>query len=83
MDLILDTASDWLMVESEDCKTCDGNKYDIGPNLESGTAVLRLDKSSERYYGQAKLIGKEYTDTVCTLFSVCVENFEFFLIEES
>ena len=27
-------------------------------------------------------VGKTYTDTVCILFSACVENFEFFFIEE-
>ena len=30
----------------------------------------------------ASLLGREYTDTVCILFSACVENFEFFLIEQ-
>ena len=37
---------------------------------------------SERKYGDAILLGREYTDLVCILFSACVENFEFFLIEE-
>ena len=44
MDLILDTASDWLVVEGENCDTCEGNKYDIGPNLDSGDAVSLSDK---------------------------------------
>ena len=29
MDLIYDTASDWLMVEGASCENCEGNKYDI------------------------------------------------------
>ena len=29
------------------------------------------------------MLGREYTDTVCILFSACVESFEFFLIDES
>ena len=34
-------------------------------------------------FGNATLLGKEYTDSVCILFSACVENFEFFLIDKS
>lgn len=82
MDLIYDTASDWLMVEGADCVNCEGNTYDIEPNLDSGKAVRLSDNTSERTYGKATLVGKEYTDTVCILFSACAENFEFFLIEE-
>ena len=39
MDLILDTASDWLIVEGEDCETCEGNKYNIGPSIDKGEAL--------------------------------------------
>ena len=34
MDLIYDTASDWLMVEGASCVNCEGNTYDIEPNLD-------------------------------------------------
>ena len=39
------------------------------------------EESSTREYGSGQLVGREYTDTVCILFSVCVPDFEFFLIE--
>ena len=29
MDMILDTASDWLLVEGAACTNCNGNTYDI------------------------------------------------------
>ena len=82
MDVVYDTGSDWLVVEGSSCDTCEGNTYDIQPSLDTGEAVALSNISSERNYGSASLTGKEYTDTVCILFSVCVTNFEFFLIEE-
>jgi hypothetical protein len=27
MDVAFDTGSDWLVVDTESCPTCDGNKY--------------------------------------------------------
>ena len=84
MDVILDTASDWLIIEGAECYNCQGNVYDIGPSLDDGQAILisRAGDSIERSYGSMSFLGKEYTDTVCILFSACVKNFEFFLIEE-
>ena len=38
MDLIYDTGSDWLMVEGSNCDNCEGNTYNIDPNLALGTA---------------------------------------------
>ena len=29
MDVVFDTGSEWLVIEGKDCKTCDGDKYDI------------------------------------------------------
>ena len=81
MDIVYDTGSDWLVVEGSDCTNCEGNTYDIGPSLDSGEGVALTETTSTREYGSASLTGKEHTDTVCILFSACVENFEFFLIE--
>ena len=38
LDLIYDTGSDWLVVESQTCGNCDGDRYDIKPSLLAGTA---------------------------------------------
>ena len=82
MDLIYDTASDWLMVEGSICDSCEGNTYNIDPNLQLGIAKKITTSKVERRYGNATLMGREYTDTVCILFSACVENFQFYLIED-
>ena len=81
MDVVYDTGSDWLVVEGSQCSNCEGNTYDIQPSLDSGEAVQLTDTTSTREYGSASLTGKEYTDTVCILFTACVSNFEFYLIE--
>ena len=81
MDVVYDTGSDWLVVEGSDCTNCEGNTYDIGPSVDAGQAIAVSNEQSNRSYGSAELIGQEYTDTVCILFSACVEGFEFFLIE--
>ena len=81
MDVVYDTASDWLVIEGSDCSDCEGNTYNIGPSLESGKATAISGQISERSYGRASFTGKLYTDTVCILFSACINNFMFFLIE--
>jgi len=82
MDVVYDTGSDWLVVEGAVCTNCQGNTYDIQPSLDSGIAKQTGLETSDRLYGSASLKGKEYSDTVCILFSACVENFEFFYIED-
>ena len=81
MDVIYDTGSDWLIVEGSDCTNCEGNTYNIGPSLETQDAVL-LSGPINHNYGASNFVGKEYTDTVCILFSACVSNFKFLLIEQ-
>lgn len=82
LDVVYDTGSDWLTVEGADCSQCEGNTYDIGPSVDSGIAKPVKAEQSIRSYGSAELKGREFTDTVCILFSACVENFEFFYIDE-
>lgn len=81
MDMIFDTGSDWLVVEGATCTNCDGNTYDIRPNMDTGVAKDVSKQISTRSYGSLELQGREYTDTVCILFSACLNNFKFFLIE--
>jgi hypothetical protein len=81
MDMIFDTGSDWLVVEGATCTNCDGNTYDIRPNMATGVAKDVSKQISTRSYGSLELQGREYTDTVCILFSACLNNFKFFLIE--
>ena len=57
MDVIYDTGSDWLVIEGSDCSTCEGNTYNIGPSLDTGTAAV-LGEIEERNYGKAVFTGK-------------------------
>ena len=81
MDVVYDTGSDWLVVEGSECSNCEGNTYDIQPSLDSGEAVAITETSSKREYGSTSFTGKEYSDTVCILFTACVTDFKFFLVE--
>ena len=74
MDVVLDTGSDWLVVESHHCTNCEGNRYDVSSSRQVGEEI------SSRIYGSAQLEGIEYTDTVCFMLTTCVANFEFFAI---
>ena len=76
IDVVFDTGSDWLVIESHLCDTCEGNTYD------TSTSTLVGNKISERTYGSATLKGVEHHDTVCTLLSACVYEFEYFAIYE-
>ena len=74
MDVVFDTGSDWLMIESHLCDDCPGNTYDISGSEQVGPRI------SERVYGESILRGVEHKDTVCILLSACVYEFEFFAI---
>ena len=76
LDVIFDTGSDWLVVESHECSNCDGNTYDTSQSTAVGETF------STRVYGSAYLEGLEYTDTVCVLLNSCVQDFEFFAVYE-
>jgi len=74
MDVVFDTGSDWLVIESHLCDTCEGNTYDTSESVITGTKI------SERLYGSVSLKGVEHHDTVCILLSTCVYEFEYFAI---
>jgi len=74
MDVVFDTGSDWLVIESHLCDSCEGNTYDTSESPVIGT------EESYRWYGSAQLYGIEHEDTVCVLLNECVENFEYFAI---
>ena len=76
MDVVFDTGSDWLVVESNKCDSCEGNTYDTSKSTRLATT------ESERFYGSLVLSGEEHHDTVCLLLSVCLSKFEYFAIYE-
>ena len=77
MNVIYDTGSDWLAVESSTCTTCEGIKFDGS----KGTKTSISNVPSTRDYGSASLTGFTYKDRVCVFNTDCVNDFEYFLIE--
>lgn len=79
LEVVYDTGSDWLVIESATCSNCEGDKYD--PATSSGNAEKKSYTLSERNYGSASLEGYEFYDKVCISLNTCIDDFEFFLIE--
>jgi len=77
MDVIFDTASDWLTIEGEQCTSCEGNTYKISESTEANQVGSDY---SQRTYGAAVMSGIEWTDTVCVTSLACLNDFEFFLV---
>ena len=80
MDVVYDTGSDWLVVEGNNCSSCEGNVYD--PASSQGTPIQVNANISVREYGSASLSGYEYLDKVCINLSACLDSFEYFLISK-
>ena len=86
MDVIFDTGSDWVVVESSKCTNCeetvgpDGISRHDGFDINGSELVTNI--TSERIYGSAQLKGLEYKDRVCLLLTLCVFDFHFFGIHE-
>lgn len=59
LQVIFDTGSDWLVVESKNCRTCLKNSYD---HLKSSTWVNASSELKEHIYGQAQLYGYNVRD---------------------
>ena len=81
LDVVFDTGSDWLVIEGASCSNCSGDTYNIEPALRSGQATQLTISAHEREYGSAKVVGREYSDTVCIELASCVFNFRFFYVE--
>lgn len=77
--VVFDTASDWLSIEGRDCSSCTGDKYNYN---ESSQSKQVSEETSERSYGSVLFFGKEYTDQVCVADNICIDDFEFFMIEQ-
>ena len=76
MNVIYDTGSDWLVIEGESCESCDGDRFD--PSMSGRkTSVYEI----ERRYGSVILQGSTWTDRVCLREEVCLNDFEFYVIE--
>jgi hypothetical protein len=47
MQVIIDTSSDWLILESQECETCQENKYD--PNTSAYFSIVATRKFNRDY----------------------------------
>ena len=78
MNLIWDTGSDWLMVESADCTNCNGDTFDYTVSetfqISSPTTTLTATLGDGTV-----LTGEKATDTVCINSDAdsCIDNFQF------
>lgn len=62
LEVVYDTGSDWLCLESTDCTSCDSETY----NYKDSSSFKKLQKkTSLREYGSASLEGIEVTDLAC------------------
>lgn len=83
MDVVFDTGSDWLMVESLECVNCEGRGNTTGEvyNTTKGAMISEPGSDmSQRFYGHAVMSGYEWEDTVCLLLTECVPSFQYFAI---
>ena len=82
MDVIFDSSTDWLALESSKCQNCKGNTFD---ESKSSTARLADSQVTERRYNSIVVEGQELTDRICLAsgFSSCIDSFKFYLINYS
>eukprot|EP00352_Strombidinopsis_acuminata_P003835 CAMPEP_0176400840 /NCGR_PEP_ID=MMETSP0126-20121128/47948_1 /TAXON_ID=141414 ORGANISM="Strombidinopsis acuminatum, Strain SPMC142" /NCGR_SAMPLE_ID=MMETSP0126 /ASSEMBLY_ACC=CAM_ASM_000229 /LENGTH=169 /DNA_ID=CAMNT_0017777395 /DNA_START=12 /DNA_END=522 /DNA_ORIENTATION=+ len=72
--VVFDTASQWVVIESEQCGSCDA-EYDTS----ASTPVSLSDEEFRVYYGRGHYTVKEYYETICLLDSglnyLCAEDY--------
>lgn len=80
VDVVWDTGSEWLVVNSSDCFTCTDKGYDT-----STSSVFKILPGTygERNYGTASTLGYEAIDSVClsSLATSCLKTFWWFLVD--
>ena len=85
IDVIFDTGSDMLMVESHDCWNCEGRGNSTGEVWNTTRDMIEENRDrrpSQRVYGEVFLKGYNWYDKVCLTLSKCVSNFTYFAILE-
>jgi len=80
VEVLWDTGSEWLTIESYLCSTCDGG-YDYSPSL-GDTFTVKPNSEGERNYGSASTSGFEAYETVCikTIDEACTSAFNMFIV---
>ena len=80
MRVNFDTGSDWLVVETTECRTCLENRYD--PDISSSFNEYWFGTNTELQYGSLHIKGYEALETVCFTSgsSHCIDKFHWFAI---
>ena len=78
VEVVWDTGSEWLIVNSADCFTCNLGGYDT---QTSSKFKFLPDTYGERVYGTAYTTGDELLDSVCitTLATSCASRIQMVL----
>ena len=79
-DVVYDTGSDWLVIESEACTSCSNARFRFD-HTKSKDFKVSTSNVSDRNYGSANLKGFEVKDTVCVADQLCQKDFGWFLID--
>ena len=80
MNLIYDTGSDWLVVESAKCSNCQSN-YD--PEASDFFVDIGGRNESKVYGSFMRVEGRTVQDQVCLKKrEVCIDPFNFFLVTD-
>lgn len=80
MDVVWDTGSDWLIVASEQCETCNGQKYDSSQDqsyvqVEQSDMTIQYGSGAARGYRSSASVCMEGEKQSCT-------DMDFILVEE-
>lgn len=81
MQVIFDSASEWLLIEGGECQTCLEKKYN---NSTSAFFQVSSGEIVERKFGTIiHLSGMKAIDKVCLIANiVCVQPYSFFMITD-
>ena len=72
MEMLIDTATDFVAVNGIDCAQCKQSSiYDIESNYVNGIATLAFNKNVTEYYGTARFDGVHATDQLCFTLGKC------------
>jgi hypothetical protein len=75
VDVVFDTGSDWLAVETFECDACDGNTFNADFSGRMGDGSLL-----SREYGAITLVGYEFMDQICVSYDQCMQEFTYIAI---
>jgi len=81
VQVIIDTGSDWLLIEGRECETCKENRYD--PSTSSYFKFLNNRTDTKEYGNKFHIRGRQVEDQVCLGFDkACITPFTWYMITQ-